>query len=611
MRKKEASAFAKESSDTKANVAALGKAVAAIEKGMAGSFLQSTTAVTIRRLTVDVEMSNRDREVLSSFLSQGEGYAPQSGQISGILQQMKETMEKGLAELTSTEEQAIRDFEALAAAKTKEMKANTKAIESKLERVGQVGVQIEAIKADLDDTSKALLEDKKYLADLETGCKTKQAEWEERSKTRAEELVALADTINILNDDDALELFKRTLPSPAFLQTKVTNAEVKRRTLMVIRSARAKYGHKDARLNLIALALRGKTGSFDKVVKMIDDMVALLGKEQKADEEKKAFCEAELDKSEDEHKALSQQAVDLETAIEEAKGSIAALAEDIAGLMDGIKALDKQVAEATELRKKEHDEYTDLLAANGAAKKLIEVAISRLAKFYTPKTYKAPPKRELTAEDRILVNMGGSAPPTPAPGGIAGTGVVYTQDVPVFAQVSAHVATRLAGEQGAAPPPPPETWDAYQTKGQEHGGVIALLNMLKADLDKEIQEGTVSEKDAQVEYETFTADSAAKRAADSKSVTQKEGTKADLEADVQKMSMEKKATLAEGMAKAKYIHELHLECDWLTANFEVRKEARAGEIESLKQAKAVLAGADFSLVQMSVSAGHQHLRGQA
>mmetsp|Transcript_72383 Transcript_72383/g.205477 ORF Transcript_72383/g.205477 Transcript_72383/m.205477 type:complete len:282 (-) Transcript_72383:71-916(-) len=280
--------------------------------------------------------------------------------------------------------------------------------------------------------------------------------------------------------------------------------------------------------------------------------------------------------------------------------------EEIKALVDGIKELDKQVAEATELRKEEHSEYTETMAADGAAKKLIAIAINKLAKFYTPKLYKAPPKRELTESERITENMGVTLPPTAAPGGIANTGVTYLQGAPVLAQVAAH---RAATVDGVAPPPPPETWDAYAKKTEEHGGVVALLNMLAADLDKEIQSMTVDEKDAQAEYETLIADSAAKRSADSKSIAQKEASKADLEADIQKMSAEKKATTMEAMAKAEFIHSLHQECDWLIANFQARKEARAGEVASLKDAKAVLSGADYALVQ--TGAGHARLRGSA
>merc|ERR1719230_1053615 len=323
---------------------------------------------------------------------------------------------------------------------------------------------------------------------------------------------------------------------------------------------------------------------------MIDAMVALLGGEQKSDDEKKAWCLKELDTAEDEAKVLDQTVADLEKAIEEANEMIATLKDEIEALEDGIKALDKAVMEATETRKTEHATYVETMAADNAAKDLIGVAKNRLAKFYTPKLYKAAPKIELTAEERVSVNMGGTLAPTAPPGGIAGTGVV-------FAEVSAHAQETQQG----APPPPPETWGAYTKKGEEHTGVTTMMDMLVADLDKEIQEMTVEEKDAQAEYEKFMEDAAAKRAADSASVAEKEGAKADEEAELEKLAAEHKDTLMAIMAKEEELKDLHLECDWLLSNFEARKAARAGEVESLKKAKAVLSGADYSLVQTTAA----------
>merc|ERR1719238_2412082 len=156
---------------------------------------------------------------------------------------------------------------------------------------------------------------------------------------------------------------------------------------------------------------------------MIDDMVKVVGKEQVADDEKKAYCEVELDKTEDEIKVLEHKIEDLEKAIEEAKAAVETLAAEIEALEDGIKALDKAVAEATDQRKEDHEAFVELMAADNAAKDIIGIAKNRLNKFYNPKLYKAAPKRELTAEERISVNLGGTMAPTNAPGGIAGTGV--------------------------------------------------------------------------------------------------------------------------------------------------------------------------------------------
>jgi hypothetical protein len=561
----------------------MSKAINAISTGMGGAFLQTTTASSVRRICIDADISSADRDQVMAFLSNGNGfgYTPASGQIVGILKQMEETMEADLAGITKTEQDAIANFDALVASKEKQIQANTKSIEEKIERVGNLGVEIETMKADLSDTAQAMIEDKKFLADLDNQCKTKKEEWEVRSKTRTEELLCLADTIKVLNDDDALELFKKTLPgSAAFLQTtQAASKEMRKQALVAL----AHGNHKDFHLDLISMALRGKKFSFDKVIAMIDEMVALLAKEQQDDSDKKEMCEMQLDKAEDDLKVLETTISDLEKSMEEGKEEIATLTDEIAALTAGLKDLDKQVAEAMETRKEENEDYTTTMASNTAAKDLINFAKNRMQKFYNPSLYKAPPKRELSEEERITLNMGGTLAPTAAPGGIAGTGIS-------FVQVVAHT-------QKDAPPPPPATWDAYSKKSEESGGVMAMMDMLVADLDKEMQEMDVEEKDAQKEYETFTRDAAEKRVMDSKSITEKEGAKADAEALLEKETGERTDKMKEALATVSFIGNLHKDCDWLLQNFDVRKEARTGEVESLKKAKAVLSGADFSLVQ--------------
>jgi len=185
--------------------------------------------------------------------------------------------------------------------------------------------------------------------------------------------------------------------------------------------------------------------------------------------------------------------------------------------------------------------------------------------------------------------MGGTLT-TVAPGGIAGTGIA------VLAQVSMH-------SQKDAPAPPPETWGAYATKSGESTGVISMIDLLIKDLQKEMTEAETQEKDSQADYEQLMKDSADKRTVDSKSLTEKGSAKADEEAALQAHTLARADAAKELMATGKYISSLHAECDWLLQYFDARKEARAGEVDSLKKAKAVLSGADFSLLQTARSHG--------
>jgi len=562
LREKQAAEFASYKSDSDANIAAIAKAVAALEKGAGGSFLQTGTAKVVRQLAIKLDMVDDDRQELLSFLSGTSEYAPQSGQITGILKTMGDEMSAGLADATATEEKAIQTYDGLMSDKKKEVAALQSSIESKMQKVGDLGVAIAEMENDLEDTEEALAGDKKFLANMDKECATKTSEHEEYQKTHNEEMLALADTIKILNDDDALEMFKKTLPgASSLMQVSVTSVQMRASALALIQEARnAKPGRTS--LDFIALALRGKKIGFAKVIQMIDDLTATLKQEQLDDNQKKEYCEAQFDQADDKKKGLERDVSDANNAIEVSKESIATLTEEIAALTAGIKALDNEVADATEQRKEENTEYKDLIASDTTAKEILGFAKNRLNKFYNPKMYKPPAKKELSAEDRIVENM-----------------------------------SFMQGSSDVAPPPPPATMGAYKKSSGQSTGVIAMIDLLVKELDVEMQTAKVAEKDAQGDYETMMQDSKDKRAEDSKSLEDKEGAKANAE----KVLEENKASLASSTkelgATLQYIASLHAECDWLLQYFDVRKEARTGEIDAMAKAKAVLSGADYSLVQ--------------
>merc|ERR1719473_767195 len=205
------------------------------------------------------------------------------------------------------------------------------------------------------------------------------------------------------------------------------------------------------------------------------------------------------------------------------------------------------------------------MASDAAAKDILGFAKNRLNKFYNPKLYKPPAKKELAKDDRIVASFS-------------------------FMQL-----------RKDAPPPAPAAVGAYK----KSGGVIAMIDLLVKELDKEMTVAKTEETDAQDDYETAMKDSQEKRATDSKTLTDKEGAKADLEADLEGYKADKASATKELAATLQYIASLHAECDWLLQYFEVREEARTSEIDSLEKAKAVLSGADYSLVQTKK---HNYLR---
>merc|ERR550532_2539041 len=138
-------------------------------------------------------------------------------------------MAKALEEAEAAEAEAIKTYDALMAAKEKEVESLNAQIETKLTRKAELGVALAEGLNEIEDTTNAVAEDEKFLAELKVGCATKEKEWAEVCKTRQEELVALAETIKILNDDDALELFKKTLPSASLLQATESEQSVRKR----------------------------------------------------------------------------------------------------------------------------------------------------------------------------------------------------------------------------------------------------------------------------------------------------------------------------------------------------------------------------------------------
>lgn len=544
IRKKEEDSNAQDVTEMKANVKALNQAIQAVEKGM-GDFLQTKSAKVLRTLAEGADMSTVDRDLLASFLAQkadGEddaAYNPQSGEILGILKQLRVEIEDRMTSGIREDEASKANHESLVQAKRKEIAAATKSIQEKMGRIGDLAVEKTSLNNEIEDNKEGLEEDSRVLADLQKSCEDKKGSWATYQKQMAEEKMALAETIKLLNDDDALDVFKKTLPSPpvSFLQMQATQHG---EALTVLRKGR--HRSKDHRMAFLVLALQGKKVGFDEVYKMIDNLVELLRQEQTNDDNKKENCQSELNRLQDEVKAFKRTISDLDTGAASTNDDLKETSAQIEAMMAGIRELDKQVAVATEARKQEHAETVEVLAENNAAKSLLELAKNRLHKMYNPKLHNAAGAAALAQSPKI--------------------------------------------EEG------PDL--TYRKQGQEAGGVIGMIDMLRADLLKQNTAIETAEKLAQEDYQTFIQNSADKRAMDSKAITDKENVKAEHEVTLHQMKTDKKVQQEQLASTEKELLLLHKDCDWLLQKYSLRKEARVDEIDSLQKAKAVLSGASDS-----------------
>jgi len=568
IRDKEAAEFAAFKADSETNIAAMGKAIPALEKGMGGAALLQLPGVNGLKKIVESypKMDSIDRRTAMAFLEDSSESTGASDQIVGILKAMKDDMEAELKDSIAEEEKSIAGFGDLKASKEKEIEMATEAVETKMGRSGEVAVAVVQSKDALEDATEEKADAEKFLGTLESECATKEKEMAERASLRAQEISAISEAIGILNDDDALDVFKKAMPS-AFVQTaflqktdgKSSRAQ-KAKAILAGIATKAKSVNMNLMLYTLGSKLKSKgRGGFDDVVKMIDDMVVLLGKQQAEDAKQKTYCEDEFEKAADEEAASKTKLAQTDAALSEQSDTIGTLMEEIAALTTGIEALDKSVADATEQRKEEHALYVEQMQMNEAALGLVKKAQQRMQKFYNPTLYKAPPKTESTMEEKIIT---------------AGT----------FVQLKAQVAL----------PPAPEMPSGLLQKNAKSAGVIGMMDTIIKDLEDDMKDMEYEEKTAGKDYAELMADSQATRAGDSKALTGKQSSKAEVEAQLMATKEVRSATATDLKQVAAVISDLHAACDFIMQNFDLRKEARTNEIEGLKNAKAVLSGASFS-----------------
>merc|ERR1719265_3068983 len=609
IREKQKSEFDATIATKSASESALGKAIPAIEKGMGGAalmeFMGSSAFKQIKRaIRSSQQVTDGNRESVTAFL---QGSTPGSAEILGMLKAMKDELSRDIAELEKDEAAAVAGFTDMKASKEKEVEFADESIESKKERVGVLAVEIVKGKDTVEESTAEAEAAKKFAATLAEQCATKKKEWATICKMRADELAGIGEAIGILTDDDALDVFKKALPAaslvqssdvPAgfrhhknmftgemsFLQARKAPAQRLQKAQAII--AQASSANKASGMGLMFYTLKSKMHllqrsegavDFSAIFKMIDEMIAILTKDNKDDASQKDFCIAELTKTEAEKASTDDKLSSLASTLEELADSAAQVAEKITALQESVASLDKDVATATEQRKAEHDEYSINVQLSTVAVELIGKAKNRLQKFYNPTLYKAPPKKEMTMEEKIIA---------------AGSSALMQQEAQFDASF-VQVRSLRRSKSDVAPPEAPAGPAPFK-KSEKSAGVLALMDMIIGEVKTELTEMKMEEKYAQKDYVALMADSQESRAQDLKSLTESASQKADLEASITEAKENQMLALEQSSNVISTLAKLHGTCDFIIKNFELRLNARTAEIEGLKTAKAVLAGANFS-----------------
>jgi septal ring factor EnvC (AmiA/AmiB activator) len=558
IREKQLAEFNAEEKDLLESISALKAAITVLSKHQGGAFLQipqshiTTVAMTLQQqmhrhaLLLKGTISPSQKRVIAAFIQEPQdyfdakptfkqSYAPQSGEIFGILTQMLETFEANLAQSQKEEMENQKAYEDLKAAKEAEIAAGQEQIDKKTAELADTDEKNAQAKEDLEDTKKSLAADEEFLMMLKEKCAMTDKEWEERQKTRQLEMEAVSKALAVLSGDDAHDLFTRTF-NPALVQTGEAVTAKRREEASQLLSQVAK------RLNsprLSALAYRVRLDAFTRVKKAIDDMVAQLLKE-KADEIKhKDFCVDEFNTNQLQTEKKERAKADLIAKIEDLEMTIKALTEAIDKLKAEIAEMQVQMKRAGEDREKENKEFQTTVADQRETQRLLKAALSVLQDFYGKK------------------------------------------------------AALLQGrKQEPAGPPPPPGFEAYK-KNAASGGVMDMIQQIIQDAKAMEAEAIRSEEDAQKAYEDFVKETNASIEAKSKEIVNKSEEKATSEGELVETKEAKEAVMLELEQLSNYNAELHQACDFVLKNFDVRQTARDEEVEALKQAKAILSGAKF------------------
>jgi regulator of replication initiation timing len=598
VRTKEKAEYTKESSETSTAISSLDKAIPAIEKGTAPAeaLAQVNLGADLLRHAPTLE----DHVVLQSLLQAHASAtdmesSPGSAQILGILQQMRDNFKEDLAASTKTEEDAEKTYNELKAAKEKQIAALESELREKTTRVSTQKGTLAETQENHEDTSASLEADENFLVELKENCKAKQGEFDQNAVERSNEVKAIGEAIKILNDDTALDLFKSTLPGtaeaeapPAFLQVRVAHdpARVTAAAREIQRAAKGLSAHDLASVTLVQLQLRRAAQAPDQfapVKKMITDMVSTLLKEQEDDTKQKDFCAKAIPQAGVDKANIQQGLDDKVRSMDEMKTELTAIAQKIEVLSSEIAELDAAVQKSTEQRKEENSFHTQAMAENAMAMQLLNKAKAKLAAVYQAKD--EPALLEVRRVD--------STKSDPDEQINAMLGLSFLQ---VSEKGEDMLSQSIAALSGTEPPPPPEA-TSYGKKTGAGMGIMGLMSELISDLKLEGQKAQMEEAAAQKAYEEGLANSQTSRETTSKEVVAMQTHKAELEEKTHETKASHRTLEAEMKSIVTKIASLHQECDFIVANYDLRKNARSQEIEAMRNAVAILSGANFALTQ--------------
>merc|ERR1719399_245578 len=385
IREKENTEFLEAEKDQKMSIVGITKAVDAIGKATGGSFTQ------VVRENLGESMNQKFLQQMAAMHNQAESFlqtgshvkAPASSEVFGVLKQMKESFETSLKDSQTDESDAQKAFDDMKAAKDGELQSARDMIDSKSKQSAETVEKLAQAKADLEDTTKQLAADEKFLADLKERCANMDAQFAARKKMRTEEIAAVSEALGILNSDEAHDQMNKSLKfiqrGSSFSGTRMRQMRTKAARLFL------EAGIRIGSPRLSELAVSTRSDVFAKVKTAIDEMLTQLKTEQKDEMKHRDWCISELNSNErqtdegyDQQKALQVENEELTLFLKNVDKEIEASKAEIYNTLLEMK-------HAGENRKAENEDYQETIADQKATQVILKKALTRLEDFYKKK----------------------------------------------------------------------------------------------------------------------------------------------------------------------------------------------------------------------------------
>jgi len=386
--------FAADEKDLSETIDMLGRAAMIIEREMKGgaSMLQLQNAHSVEQaLSVLVEASqieSSDASRLAALVQQqsanedagapaGAVYTSQSGDILNTLQDLKEKAESQLDEARNKENQDTNSFQMLRQSLQDQVSYGNKELAEAKTGIDESTEKKATAESDLAVTSKELAEDLKAKATLHHDCMTRAENFEAETKSRGEELDALAKAKQVIK-----EATGAALNQVSFLQTRSDSAIEE--SVRLVRDLAGKH-HSNMLTQLAAKMISSMHGAdqFKKVKGLIRDMIARLEAEAAADAAKKAWCDRNLADSRQKKSEKTNEIAKLTTRIDKNTATSSQLKEEVATLQGQLAKLAQSQAKMDQMRQEQNEDYKAARADLEKGLTGIKMALKVLTEYYS------------------------------------------------------------------------------------------------------------------------------------------------------------------------------------------------------------------------------------